>query len=98
VIQNPDKKYIICATYGTFSTGINIPNLGHLIFAAPYKSKIRILQSIGRVLRKHASKNGAIIYDLVDHNNKWFPKYGDIRLRFYDKEKFEVIEKELKEP
>lgn len=97
LIQNPDEKYIVIATYGTFSTGINIPNLGHLIFVAPYKSKIRILQSIGRVLRKHISKNGAIIYDLVDHNNKWFSKYGDIRLRFYDKEKFEVLEKELKE-
>ena len=97
IIQNPDCKYIVIATYGVFSTGINVPNLGHLIFAAPYKSKIRILQSIGRILRKHTSKTGAIVYDLVDHNNSWFNKYGDIRLRFYDREKFEVVEKELKE-
>lgn len=98
IINNNGEKYIICATYGTFSTGINIPNLSNLIFVSPFKSKIRILQSIGRILRKHAAKTGAIVYDIVDHNNKWFPKYGDIRLRYYDKEKFEVIEKELKEP
>ena len=53
---------------------------------------------MGRILRKHAAKIGAIVYDIVDNTNSWFPKYGDIRLRFYDKEKFEVIEKELKEP
>jgi len=98
IIKNPDKHYIVVATYSTFSTGINIPSLGHLIFASPYKSSIRICQSIGRILRKHVTKNIAIVYDLVDHGNKWFPKYGDIRLRIYDKEKFEVIEKELKEP
>lgn len=97
IINNPDKKYIVIATYGTFSTGINIPNLGHLIFASPYKAKIRILQSIGRVLRKYAEKSGAIVYDIVDHSNRWFPKYGDIRLRFYDMEKFEIVEKTLKE-
>ena len=98
IIQNPDEKYIVIATYSVFSTGVNIPNLSHLIFVSPYKSYIRIVQSIGRCLRKHASKNGAIVYDLIDHNNKWFSKYGDIRLRFYDKEKFEVIEKTLEEP
>ena len=98
VIDNPNTKYIIVATYSVFSTGINIPNLSNLIFAAPYKSKVRILQSVGRILRKHAAKIGAIVYDIVDHTNSWFPKYGDIRLRIYDKEKFEVIEKELKEP
>lgn len=98
IIKNNEEKYIVIATYGTFSTGINIPNLSNLIFVSPFKSKIRVLQSIGRILRKHAAKSGAIVYDLVDHGNKWFPKYGDIRLRYYDKEKFEVIEKELKEP
>lgn len=98
VIKNPDEKYVMIATFGTFSAGINLPNLGHLIFASQSKSSIKILQSIGRVLRKYITKTGAVVYDLVDHSNKWFPKYGDIRLRFYDKEKFEVIEKEVKEP
>jgi superfamily II DNA or RNA helicase len=68
-----------------------------LIFAAPFASKIRILQSIGRCLRKCVGKNGAIIYDLVDFNNKYCPKYADTRLRFYDQEKFPVTEKDFKE-
>ena len=96
VIQNPDKKYCLIATYAVFQQGINLPRLSYLIFAAPFASKIRILQSVGRVLRKHISKtDGAIVYDIVDEGNKWFPKQGDARLRFYDKEKFEVIEKDI---
>jgi len=96
-IKNPDKKYIIIATYGVFQAGVSIPNLSYLIFAAPFASKIRILQSIGRCLRKCVGKNGAIIYDLVDFNNKYCPKYADTRLRFYDQEKFPVTEKDFKE-
>ncbi|MDY0194401.1 MAG: DEAD/DEAH box helicase family protein, partial [Aliarcobacter butzleri] len=95
IIQNPNEKYIIIATVQCFSTGINIPNLSTLVFASPFKSKIPVLQSIGRVLRKHHSKNGAIVYDIIDENNKWFPKYGDIRYRYYTKEKFDVIVKNL---
>lgn len=98
VIKNHDKKYIIIATFGVFQQGINIPNLKYLIFASPTKSKIRLLQSIGRTLRMFTNKeDGAIIYDIVDYNNRWFPKQGDIRLRHYYKEKFEVEEYELKE-
>ena len=47
---------IIVASYGTFSTGINIKNLHNVIFASPSKSRIRNLQSIGRVLRKAKTK------------------------------------------
>lgn len=98
VIQNPDEKYILVATTQVFSVGINIPNLKYLIMASPTKSKIRLLQSIGRTLRISGNKKeGAIIYDICDHNNKWFPKHGDIRLRHYYKEKFNVEEYELKE-
>lgn len=57
---------IILASYGTFSTGVNIKRLDNIIFASPSKSKIRNLQSIGRVLRKGNGKNEATLYDIVD--------------------------------
>ncbi len=57
---------IFIATYQIFSTGVNIKNLHHIILASPSKSKIRILQSIGRILRKHHSKLIAIVYDISD--------------------------------
>jgi superfamily II DNA or RNA helicase len=57
---------IICASYGTFSTGINIPELDNLIFASPSKGRIRNLQSIGRVLRKGNDKSSATLYDIAD--------------------------------
>ena len=40
------------ASYGTFSTGINIRNLHNVVFASPSKSRIRVLQSLGRGLRR----------------------------------------------
>ena len=57
---------IILASYGTFSTGVNIKRLDNIIFASPSKSKIRNLQSIGRVLRKGNGKDKATLYDIVD--------------------------------
>lgn len=60
------EKVIIVASYQTFSTGINIPSLENLIFASPTKSKVRVLQSIGRVLRKSDGKDGATVFDLAD--------------------------------
>ena len=63
-MEKSDNATII-ASYGTFSTGINIENLDNIVFASPSKSKIRILQSIGRVLRK--GKTGkATVYDIAD--------------------------------
>lgn len=57
---------IILASYGTYSTGINIRNLHNIVFASPSKSRIRNLQSIGRGLRTHESKEKATLYDIVD--------------------------------
>lgn len=88
--KDPNEKFAIIATYGVFQLGINIPNLSYLVFAAPFKSKIRILQSIGRCTRKHCSKDGAVIYDIVDMNNRWFPAAGNKRLNFYKQENFNV--------
>jgi len=65
-ITEQEKNAIIIASYGTFSTGINIKNLHNVIFASPSKSRIRNLQSIGRVLRKGDQKNRATLYDIAD--------------------------------
>lgn len=57
---------IIVASIGVFSTGINIRNLHNLVFAHPTKSKIKVLQSIGRVLRKTEDSKPSKVYDIVD--------------------------------
>tara|TARA_B100000131_G_scaffold2889_1_gene3068 strand:+ start:39 stop:779 length:741 start_codon:yes stop_codon:yes gene_type:complete len=65
-ITEQENNAIIIASYGTFSTGINIRNLHNVIFASPSKSRIRNLQSIGRVLRKGNNKTKATLYDIAD--------------------------------
>ena len=65
-ITEQQKDAIIVASYGTFSTGINIKNLHNVIFASPSKSRVRNLQSIGRVLRKGKDKVKAKLYDIAD--------------------------------
>ena len=65
-ITEQQNDAIIVASYGTFSTGINIRNLHNVIFASPSKSRIRNLQSIGRVLRKGKDKVKAKLYDIAD--------------------------------
>lgn len=65
-ITEKETGAIIVASYGTFSTGINIKNLHNVIFASPSKSRIRNLQSIGRVLRKGDKKTKATLYDIAD--------------------------------
>ena len=65
-ITEQQNDAIIVASYGTFSTGINIKNLHNVIFASPSKSRIRNLQSIGRVLRKGKNKVKAKLFDIAD--------------------------------
>jgi len=65
-ITENEFNAIIVASYGTFSTGINIRNLHNVVFASPSKSRIRNLQSIGRVLRKGNNKKEATLYDIGD--------------------------------
>lgn len=66
VMAENGKGIIVVASYGVFSTGISVKNLHHIIFAHPVKSKIIVLQTIGRVLRKHASKTIAQVFDIID--------------------------------
>lgn len=61
-----EKNAIAVVSYGTFSQGINIVNLNNVIFGSPSKQRVRVLQSIGRVLRTGSTKTTATLYDIVD--------------------------------
>lgn len=92
-IVEKEKNAIIVASYGTFSTGINIRNLHNIIFAIGYKSTIRVLQSIGRGLRKHESKEQLTLYDVSDdltYSKKQNHTLNHFmaRIKIYMKEKF----------
>jgi superfamily II DNA or RNA helicase len=97
-ITEKENNAIIVASYGTFSTGINIKNLHNVIFGSPSKSRIRNLQSIGRVLRKSAQKNKANLYDISDdctYNSRKNYTLNHLieRIKVYNEEQFnyEVI-------
>jgi len=72
---------IIIASYGTFSTGVSIKRLHNIIFASPSKSRVRVLQSIGRQLRKSEFKECAKLYDIGDDLS--FGKYKNHTLRHF---------------
>lgn len=93
-IVEKENDAIIVASYGTFSTGVNIKNLHSIIFASPSKSKIRNLQSIGRGLRKSDTKDSAILYDIADDlswksTSNFTLKHLMERVKIYDEEKFD---------
>jgi superfamily II DNA or RNA helicase len=79
-----------------FSTGINIKNLHNIIFAAIGKARIKIIQSIGRSLRKHVSKKRATIFDIWD-NLRYGNKHVIERLALYDREQIPYSVTELHE-
>lgn len=92
-ITEREDNAIIIASYGVFSTGINIKNLHNVIFASPSKSRIRNLQSIGRVLRKGTNKTKAMLYDIADDTTKNGRKNYTLnhlieRIKVYNEEKF----------
>jgi superfamily II DNA or RNA helicase len=92
-ITEKESDAIIIASYGTFSTGINIRNLHNVIFASPSKSRVRNLQSIGRVLRKGDNKESATLFDIADdfrvgkHTNFTLKHFVE-RVKIYEEEKF----------
>jgi superfamily II DNA or RNA helicase len=93
-ICTEQNDVIIVASLAVFSTGINIPSLENIIFASPTKSQIKVLQSIGRGLRKHGDKK-AKLYDIVDDfsDNKKTKNFALThsaeRIKIYSKQKFE---------
>lgn len=81
-IVDKSNNSVLVASYGTCSTGINIKNIHAIIFASPSKSVIRVLQSIGRGLRKSATKDKVTVFDLGD-DLSW-GKYRNHALRHLD--------------
>ena len=89
-----ENDSIIIASYGTFSTGVNIKNLHNIIFASPSKSRIRNLQSIGRGLRLGENKNGCVLFDIADDMSHSSRKNYSLqhfieRVKIYNDERFE---------
>jgi superfamily II DNA or RNA helicase len=93
-IVEGSKNAIIVASLGTFSTGINIRNLHNIIFASPSKSQVKVLQSIGRGLRKADNGQDTKLYDLCD-DLQWQSKknftlnHSGERIKIYNREKFD---------
>jgi len=103
-IVEKEKDAIIVASYGTFSTGVNIKNLHNIIFASPSKSRIRNLQSIGRGLRLGDNKVSATLYDIADDltyksKENFTLKHFQERINIYTEEEFdyEIHNIDLKE-
>jgi len=93
-IVEKEKDAIIVASYGTFSTGVNIKNLHNIIFASPSKSRIRNLQSIGRGLRLGDNKVNATLYDIADDltyksKENFTLKHFQERINIYTEEEFD---------
>ncbi len=99
-ITEIESNAIIVASYGTFSTGINIKRLHNIVFASPSKSRIRNLQSIGRVLRKGEGKEIATLYDIADDigGQNYTLRHLNERVNIYNGEnfKYEVIKVNLR--
>ncbi len=92
-ITEKEIDAIIVASYGTFSTGVNIRNLHNIIFASPSKSRVRNLQSIGRGLRLGENKEQAVLFDVADDFRigkfaNFTLKHFAERVKIYDEEKF----------
>ena len=103
-ITEQENNAIIVASYGTFSTGINIRRLHNVIFASPSKSRVRNLQSIGRVLRKGKDKVKAKLYDIADDLTSGARKNYTLnhfieRVKIYAQEQFnyEILTIDIKE-
>ncbi len=97
-IVNKEDNCLLVASYGTCSTGINIKNIKNIIFTSPSKSVIRVLQSIGRGLRKAADKDMVTVYDISDDlRHKKYRNHAlrhlDDRIIIYTNEKFTFLKR-----
>ena len=93
-ISEKTNNAVIVASYGTFSTGINIKNLHNIIFSSPSKSKIRVLQSIGRGLRLNDNKEMCKLFDIADDltykgKQNFTLRHFMERINIYNEEQFD---------
>ena len=92
-IVEKEKDSLIIASYGTFSTGINIRNINNVVFASPSKSRVRVLQSIGRGLRQSKTKTSVKLFDVSDNvsyksRQNFTYRHFNERLNIYKQENF----------
>jgi superfamily II DNA or RNA helicase len=95
-IMNEENDIICIAMSKIFSTGISINNIHYIVFASIGKSKVKILQSIGRGLRLHPEKKSLVLLDIVDNLKYGTLHYGK-RKKFYERENINITEKEIQE-
>jgi len=100
-IVDREKNSITIASYGTFSTGINIRNINNIVLASPSKSKIRVLQSIGRGLRISSNKDSILVFDIADdisykERRNFTLMHFSERINIYNKEQFDYEIKKIK--
>jgi superfamily II DNA or RNA helicase len=90
-----ESNDVVCiAISAIFSTGVNIKNLHNILFVSGGKSFIRTVQSIGRGLRLHESKNRLLIIDFRD-NLHYGRLHSDKRKQIYMAEKIQYSEKDI---
>jgi superfamily II DNA or RNA helicase len=87
---------VVVASYGTFSTGVNINSLTNLLFASPFKTSVRSRQSIGRILRLFVGKSTARLYDVADDlsyggRKNFTLEHMILRVKTYSEERFNRI-------
>ena len=85
-IKTSDNK-IIVATYGVAAVGINIPRIFNLVLLEPGKSFTRVIQSIGRGIRKADDKDFVQIWDLTA-STKYAKRHLTQRKKFYKEAKY----------
>ena len=93
-IVEKEKDAVIVASYGTFSTGINIRNINNIVFSSPSKSKIRVLQSLGRGLRQQGGNKTLRLYDIsddlsLDSKLNFTLRHFKERINIYNDQKFD---------
>ena len=96
-VVEKSNNSVILASYGTFSTGVNIKKIDNVVFASPSKSRIRNLQSIGRGLRKTEGKEKMRLFDIADdlQCENYTLNHLRERINIYNEEQFSYEIKEF---
>lgn len=101
-LAETEDGVIILGTYGCISTGVSIRRLRNIVFCHPSKSIVRVLQSIGRVLRLHKMKDFANLYDIIDDLSlggryNYAIRHAIKRAEFYEAEEHEVTKRRFEQ-
>jgi superfamily II DNA or RNA helicase len=87
-----DPKACLVATYGTFSTGIDVSRIFNIVLAESYKSQVLIKQTVGRGIRAYANQQSIHLWDILDEFGKYSIKHGDQRVKIYEDEYYTIKE------